>query len=292
MYVIPNPANTGPADIYLVDQTTGSVVAQVTVTMPGASSPGFIYANLSSPFTLIAGRQYALSGYSAQIPFWSDQTPVSVRDFKTGGACYSTSGPGGSYQNSSANSMFLGVDLVYSVPGTTPPTGTKMLTGWTPGTARTENYFWVGAYITPTTNLTVDHLGCYVWPGNTGTVYLYLVEQSGAGNIIAQAQADMTAPSANGFTYGSIAPVTLVAGSPYVVSADSSTMANWSENSGATYNSLFTPKGAVYTQSVPSGIYTLAGTPANYQYVGVDLVLAPPAGSGAPTGAAVLLAGL
>jgi hypothetical protein len=117
------PGNSGAADVYLVDQINGNIIAQVSINMSGAQSPlGFVYASLSSPVTMMGGRAYALSAYSAQMAKWSNTAPISTTtDFAAIDQCYSTSGPGGIYVDyGSPGSMYVGCDLVYGAPESPP----------------------------------------------------------------------------------------------------------------------------------------------------------------------------
>jgi hypothetical protein len=152
------------------------------------------------------------------------------------------------------------------------PVVNTMLTAFTPGALRTGT-MWAGATITPVATHNVNQLGCYVWPGNTGTTHVYLVEQTG-GSVVASASIDMSAtPSGGmaGFVYQSITPVAVTAGQLYVLSADTSVMTNWSDHASPTAGSAFTlGQGAYLTSGGPGGIYSTIGP--GWMYVGVDLI--------------------
>jgi hypothetical protein len=149
----------------------------------------------------------------------------------------------------------------------------NLLTSFTPGATRNDALY-CGSIIRPVADQSVTKLGCYIWPGNTGTTTVYLVEQT-HGTIVAQVTIDMSAPQTGGlpgFVYGNVGPLVVTGGQQYALSGDSGPMANWADHTTPPSSpDWIIDSGAYFTRpSGPGGIYSTFG--GGWMYLGVDLL--------------------
>jgi len=223
----------GTKTVYLYDRTTGAVLASATVT----AANGWGYATIA-PVTLTKLMPYSVAvdlagsggAYRTNMPSMPSVAAAATID----GSCYrysSTAEPCG-YSGLIAGTNYGMADIKY-VPA-------QPLYQPTDGTLYTDvaGDYIAGYAFTPNKNLTVTHLGGLF--NGTKTIYLY---NRSTGALLAS----VSNPSANGWSYKTIPPITLTAGTSY-------TVAVYLAGSGAAYRDGMT--------SMPSALAdaTIEGT--------------------------------
>jgi len=110
--------NSGPTTVTLVDQSTGTILADTTVNLSAPSANGFCYGPIT-PTLLTGGHTYVLAANSAPMAGWADVNGSFATygaDFTGNGGCYNGS-EGGVYTAAGGWPywQYVGVDLVYTV---------------------------------------------------------------------------------------------------------------------------------------------------------------------------------
>jgi len=112
--------NSGTTTVTLVDQATGTILADTTVNMSAPQANGFCYGPIT-PTIVSAGKTYVIAANSAPMAGWSDVNGSFATygpDFTGNGGCYNSS-EGGVYTAAGGWPywQYVGVDLIYGTPG-------------------------------------------------------------------------------------------------------------------------------------------------------------------------------
>jgi hypothetical protein len=262
--------NLGSHTVKIVNANGSDVGGgSVTISMGGANSGSFLYANLANPVTLSANTTYYIVSQETQ---GGDQWYDINTTIQTTNVASETTGiwssNGTSYNAyGSPDESYGPVNFLY-----TPATSAPFVTGVTPGTVRNNFSGWVGGVITTGASaVEVTQLGRYAVAGNTGTHTVKLVNAS-TGQDVAGGAVTVNMAGAQGgtFVYSALAsPITLSANTTYyLVSQEVAGGDQWYDfnttiqtaNVASEVHSVWSPDGSAYN---------LIG-PANWMYVPVN----------------------
>jgi len=112
--------NSGTTTVTLVDQATGTILADTTVNMSAPQANGFCYGPIT-PTILTGGHAYVVAANSAPMAGWADVNGSFATygpDFTSTGGAYNSS-EGGPYTAAGGWPywQYVGVDLIYGTPG-------------------------------------------------------------------------------------------------------------------------------------------------------------------------------
>ncbi|HEX3621486.1 MAG TPA: DUF4082 domain-containing protein, partial [Acidimicrobiales bacterium] len=211
--------NTGTHAARLVN-AAGTDVATATVNTAGAPAGAFTYAPLATPVTLSAGATYyLLSQESAGGDSWyeynlSATTTAVASD--TGAAWTQNATPAGIVAGGSGGQSYGPSNFLYASVAPPAPTGTALVSSFTPTIVRNDFSGWVGMRMTVgSSNLSVSALGRLALGADTGTHTVRLVNAA-TGAEVASVAVDMNGAAAGTYVYASLAaPVTLTANTAY-----------------------------------------------------------------------------
>ncbi len=173
----------------------------------------------------------------------------------------------------SRHTTSAGVAVTVSNAGGGSP-GTAFLTGYglSGKSARIDFNGWVGMKLTVGANpLTVSALGRICVANNVQTHVVKFVKVSDGSDLAgASASVNMAGCTPNQFTYGTIAPVTLAAGtSYYLVSQETPGADQWYDQSGVSATNVAVVNSSVYSYNgvwYPIGAANTSYVPPNFQY--------------------------